>query len=63
MSSKRTELYQGRVEATFEWHIFFSFSVKKSSKIAKMGPKMVKIPLFTPGGQNMQLRNKSREIK
>ena len=32
--------------------------------MAEMYPKMVKISLlFTPGGQNMKLRNKSHEIK
>ena len=31
--------------------------------MAEMGPEMFKIPLFSPGGQNMQLRNESHEIK
>ena len=30
--------------------------------MAETGPKTVKIPIFTPSGQNMQLRNKSHKI-
>ena len=37
---------------------FLFFSVRKPSKRGKTGLKMVKVSLFTPGGQDMKLRNK-----
>ena len=40
--------------------IHFFFSVRKSSKRAKTGQKMVEIPLFTPGGQVKKMQVKSK---
>ena len=54
------DMYQQ--DATFYFFLFSPFSVRKSFKMAETGPKTVKIPIFTPSGQNMQLRNKSHQI-
>ena len=35
-------------DTTFIFYTFFSFSVRKSSKMAEKGPKMINIPLFSP---------------
>ena len=50
-------------DTTFLFYAFFSCSVRNCSKMTGKGPKTVKIPLFTPGGQNMQLRGKNHKIK
>ena len=44
----------------YSFFLFFLFSVRKSSKRAKTGPKMVEIPLFTPGGQVKKMQVKSK---
>ena len=50
-------------ETTFLFCAFFSFSVRKSSKMAKIGQTWSICHFFTLGGWNMQLMNISQKIK